>query len=93
MADFSKAPKKKNRFGTPPPVEEAGNNLDAPEHAPADQVAKKKARKKTGRTKVFSTRVGDNFDKEFRKIAFEDNLKFVELLEASLEAYKQQRKK
>ena len=85
-----KVPTKKNRFGEPPGITEAGENLEAPENAPKEhnQTTKKKARYKTGRTEQFSTRVTSGFLKEFKRQAFEDELKIVELLEASFEAYK-----
>ena len=82
---------KKNRLGTPPTPEESPNNLKAPETAPLEtEITKPTGRpaRKTGRTEAFGTRVSPEFNKEFRRIAFEDGLKFVELLEASLEAYK-----
>ena len=86
-----KVPTKKNRFGTPPIMEEAGENLEAPETAP--KADKKKARYKTGRTAQFATRVSPEFLKEFKKQAFNDDLKIVELLEASFKAYKKKDKK
>ena len=100
MADFSKIKgktSKKNRFGTPIPKVEASAILDTPEHAPihskkskiSHNNTKKKARGKTGRTEPFSTRVSKEFLEEFRQIAFDMNLKKVDLLEASLEAYKE----
>ncbi|QTR55447.1 hypothetical protein [Thiothrix unzii] len=99
MADLSKL-KKRNRFGDPPQVEAAGDNLSAPEVAPIalavipNEATVKLSRpaRKTGRTEAFGTRVSGDFLKEFKRIAFEDDLKFVELLELSLEAYKIQRK-
>ncbi|MDD5065245.1 MAG: hypothetical protein PHQ35_10875 [Phycisphaerae bacterium] len=98
MADLSKL-RKRNRFGDPPPVAEAGDNLSAPETAPAPpameagDMAVKVGRpaRKTGRTEAFGTRVSPDFLKEFKRVAFEDDLKFVELLELSLTAYKTQR--
>lgn len=98
MADLSKL-KKRNRFGEPPPAADAGDNLSAPETAPiapvveAGEVGGKLSRpaRKTGRTEAFGTRVSADFLKEFKRIAFEDDLKFVELLELSLELYKAQR--
>lgn len=100
MADLSKL-KKRNRFGYPPLIEEAGDNLSAPEIAPAAQVVEaeestskvERLARRTGRTEAFGTRVSSDFLKDFKRIAFEDELKFVELLELSLEAYKAQRKK
>lgn len=99
MADLSKL-KKRNRFGDPPPAEEAGDNLSAPEIAPAAPVVEaeeipgkvERPARRTGRTEAFGTRVSPDFLKDFKRIAFEDDLKFVELLELSLEAYKSQRK-
>ena len=65
----------------------AGNLADALEGA-GDQP--KKARKKTHRTVPFSTRVSQEFDDTFRRVAFENKLKHAELLEHMLELYKKQ---
>lgn len=100
MADLKKL-KKKNRFGAPPVPEDAGNNLEAPEVAPAPvepleakpELKKRKARRKTGRTEVFGTRVSAEFLQDFKKTAFENNLKLVDLLEESLKAYKEKIKR
>jgi len=87
MADFKKAVN--NRFGAPPQKDvENESVLDAPETAPA-----KKARRKTGRTIQFSTRVTPEFNEEFRVLAFEKRLKKVELLELLLEEYKRNKDK
>ena len=87
MADFKKTVN--NRFGKPPRKKmELENVLDAPETAPA-----KKARRKTGRTVQFSTRVTSEFNEEFRVIAFEKRLKKVELLVLLLEEYKRNKDK
>jgi hypothetical protein len=83
-----KVPTKKNRFGAPPVIEEAGENLEAPEIAPKEDKNKKKARYKTGRTAQFSTRVTPDFLKQFKKQAFEDDMKIVELLEICFDTYK-----
>ena len=92
MADFSKLKNKKNRFGEVIPKTEASANLEAPEHAPkkATKPVVKKSRAKTGRTKPFSTRVSEEFEKEFKLIAFQKGLKKVELLEDMLRVYKEQ---
>ena len=82
---------KKNRFGSIPTRADKTENLKQPEHAP--EKPKKKARSKTGRTAIFSTRVKPAFLKEFKKVAFENDLKIVELLEASFEAYKTEKDK
>lgn len=90
MANLKKIQKtKKNRLGTPPTVDQSPNNLEAPETAPLEPKAKTRPARKTGRTEAFGTRVSPEFNQEFRRIAFEDGLKIVDLLEASLEAYKQ----
>ncbi len=93
MVDLKKLKKKtstKNRFGEPPSIDEAGENLEAPETAPPEKSPKpvKKARSKTGRTAQFSTRVTPAFLKAFKAQAFKDELKVVELLEACFESYK-----
>jgi hypothetical protein len=100
MADLSKL-KKRSRLGEPPAITAAGDNLSAPETAPAAETTTVMAyepkdklprpARKTGRTEAFGTRVSAEFLNDFKRIAFEDNLKFVELLERSLEAYKAQR--
>ena len=56
---------KKNRFGSIPTREDKTENLKQPEHAP--EKPKKKARSKTGRTDIFSTRVRPDFLKEFNR--------------------------
>jgi len=84
---------KKSRFGDIPNRTEKTNNLEQPEHAPIPPPPKKKARVKTGRTETFSTRVHPKFLKEFKIIAFKNDLKLVELLEASLEAFKREKDK
>lgn len=87
MADFSKLKnKKKDRFGDLPTIEETQNNLEAPETAPVENV--RKTRKKTDRTVPLNFKVTAEFKKEFKKIAFEKDLKQVELLEKCLELYK-----
>ena len=85
-----KPKRKKTRFGTLP--DDASTTLEQPETAPAaPDEPKKKARKKTGRTVPFGTRVSEDFRTEFDRLAFEDKLKNVELLEAMMAAYKAQR--
>ncbi len=94
MADFSKVSKKKaGRFGQPPQLDQASNNLVEPEHAPAGpEPSVKKVKAKTTRTVPFGLKVTEEFSQEFKKLAVEDGLKMVELLEASLEAYKSVRR-
>lgn len=48
----------------------------------------RKARNKTNRTIPFATRVSQEFDDSFRRIAFENKLKHAELMEKMLEMYK-----
>lgn len=99
MPDLSRiktTKRKLNRFGEPLPATEKSDTLSQPEHAPAApaKAAKstKKARQKTGRTVAFGTRVSSKFLTEFKQVAFDSGLKLVDLLEASLEAYKKQKR-
>ena len=86
-----KPTKKKKRFGSLP--EDGSTTLEQPEHAPAAPPTEKAktARKKTGRTVPFGTRVSQEFRDQFDRLAFEDKLKNVELLEAMMAAYMLQR--
>jgi hypothetical protein len=83
MAKFPKLAT--DRFGTPPAPEETVGNLAAPEVAPS---AAQRTRRKTGRTVLFSTRVSEQFDREFRAIADREHVLLTKLLELALEAYK-----
>ena len=91
MTKFPKKPTKlKNRLGLPPV--EASTTLEQPEHAPAVlETTVKVARKKTGRTLPFGTRVSPEFRKDFKTIAVQDEMKHVELLEKMLSVDKAQR--
>ena len=96
MADLSKF---KKRLGAPPPIEDTGANLKAPEIAPSPivpTVAQPKERdgrsaRRTGRTVQFATRVSEEFDERFRAVCKRDNLLMVELLEKALDAYERGR--
>jgi hypothetical protein len=95
MVDLSKLKnRQRKRLGNPPGIEQAGENLSAPEHAPAAPVDTKKERPKrrTGRTEPFATRVSPEFHRRLKLLAAEDNLKLVELLERALTAYEESRK-
>ena len=75
MANFPKLASR--RFGAPPSLEETPGNLAAPEIAPAapqTPAGARKTRQKTGRTVLFSTRVSEQFDRDFRATAARDNL-------------------
>lgn len=50
------------------------------------------SRSKTGRTVTFGTRVSQEFDDEFREVAFREKKKHVELLEAMLKVYKKSKR-
>lgn len=96
MAKFPNVAKR--HFGPPPSLEETHGNLAAPEIAPAVpeprgavQSMGRRTRKKTGRTVLFSTRVSETFDREFRATAERDNLLLTRLLELSFDAYRRQR--
>ena len=96
MADLSKF---KKRLGAPPPIEDTGGNLKAPEIAPSPPVATTTAPKerdgrsarRTGRSVQFATRVSEEFDQRFRAVCKRDNLLMVALLEKALDAYEQER--
>jgi hypothetical protein len=96
MADLSKF---KKRLGAPPPIEDTGANLKAPEIAPSAAVATVKRPKerdgrsarRTGRTVQFATRVSEEFDERFRAACKRDSLLMVELLEKALDAYERER--
>jgi hypothetical protein len=101
MADMSKL-KRRNTLGSPPPVEEASQNLHAPEIpeiAIQPELSHERQRridgrslKKTGRTVQLSTKVSSEFDEKLRHIAQRDGLMMVEVLERALEAYEEARK-
>ena len=102
MADLSKL-KRRNTLGDPPPLEEASQNLQAPEIVgdgpqpaalPREEHRRIDGRslRKTGRTLQLSTRVSWEFDDKLRRIAQRDGLKLVEVLERALEAYEEARK-
>jgi len=95
MADLSKL-RKRTTLGEPPPLEEASTNLEAPEIAPVSHEPRRgraarridgRSLRRTGRTVQFATRVSEEFDNKFRRIAQRDGLRFGELLERALAAY------
>jgi hypothetical protein len=98
MADLSKF---KKCLGAPPPIEDTGANLKAPEIAPSPPAAATTATqpkerdgrsaRRTGRTVQFATRVSDEFDERFRTVCKRDSLLMVELLEKALDAYEGRR--
>jgi hypothetical protein len=100
VANFSVL--KKSKLGTPPPLEEASGNLNAPEIAPASvalppsqaivrQRIDGRTARRTSRTQQFATRVTPEFDERIRAIAQRDGLLLVEVLERALEAYESAR--
>lgn len=64
------------------------NNLSEALGGDQTEVSIKKARNKTNRTIPFATRVSQEFDNSFRRIAFENKLKHAELMEKMLDLYK-----
>ncbi|WP_291521324.1 hypothetical protein [Acidithiobacillus sp.] len=96
MADVSKL--KRNTLGAPPPMEEASNNLHAPEAVPVVHVQVTssepfqrmdgRSARRTNRTLQFATRVRPEWDAELRSLARRDGLLLVEVLERALELYK-----
>lgn len=98
MADVSKFKKNRRTLGSPPSLEEASPNLQAPEIAPLplpniieEKIPSKRrdarSMRRTNRTLPFATRVSAEFDNRLRDIAERDGLKLVELLERALDAY------
>src|SRR6266516_2487092 len=63
---------------------EASQNLYAPELAPSDKRI-------TGRTKPLSLKAKPEFHRELKKLAVEENCLMIEVLEKSLEVYKQEK--
>jgi hypothetical protein len=104
MTDLSKLKKTNTRrsLGVPPSIDEASNNLKAPEIAPRpplqaeerdiEPVTRRDARmlRRTNRTLPFATRVSPAFDNRLRDIAEREGIKLVELLEKALDAYEKQ---
>jgi len=88
MADFGNLKGKKGRMGESF-VPSKNNNLDAPETAPAEPE-KGFRPPKTGRIHPLNFRVTEDFLKQYKRTALDNNLKLVELLEEALEAYRKQ---
>lgn len=97
MADFKRLARK--TLPSPPSMEEATDNIQAPETAPAPVpklVALQPGRvdgrslRRSGRTVQFATRVTPEFDRELRATADREGILIVELLERALQAYKAQ---
>lgn len=93
MADVSKF--KRRSLGTPPPLEEASANLQAPEIAPAPVVSPParldgRSARRTNRTLQFATRVTPEWDARLRALAQRDGLMLVEVLERALALYEKQ---
>src|ERR1700733_951034 len=100
MADVKNLRRQKT-LGAPPPIEEASQNLTAPEVAPpppaqqamsgpageAVQMRDGRSLRRTGRTLQFATRVSPEFDMRLRQLADRDGLLLVEVLERALDAY------
>ncbi len=105
MAHFKK-PRRRGDPGEPPKLEEAGDNLKAPEVAPAPAPKPKLASvstttpppevdgrslRKTGRTHQLATRVTPELHKQIKTIAVRDGLKVAELLELAIAAYEKKK--
>lgn len=99
MADFSALKKRKSSLGSAPTMDEASNNLQAPEFAPAAPAAPvarlvelttrpdRRTLRRTGRVVQFATRVTPEFDERFRAQAEREGLTLAELLEKMLDKY------
>jgi len=90
MATFKKT-RRRGDLGDPPPPEEAGENLKAPEHAPPavhpSAEVDGRSLRKTGRTHQFATRITPELHRQIKMIAARDGLKVTELLEHAVAAY------
>lgn len=75
--------KRSKDFGLPP--QEASENLRSLE-------IDKRTLRKTGRIKQFNTSVSEEWLERLKKIAYEERLRYVEVLERALESYENQRK-
>ena len=97
MADLSKLKSRRSGLGNPPPMDDASQNLQAPEHAPAHaapvspQRTDGRSARRSNRTLQFATRVSPAFDERIRAIAARDGLMLVEVLERALDAYESNR--
>jgi len=94
MANF-KSIRRQRTLGAPPPLEEASLNLAAPEVAPvpspiirgegsttsARRTPDGRSLRRSGRTLQFATRVSPEFDAKLRRIAEQDGLLLVEIME------------
>lgn len=76
--------KAKKDFGTPP--------IEATENLRSLEIDKRTLRK-TGRIKQFNTSVSEEWMEKLKFIAYEERLRYVEVLEKALECYEKHRKK
>lgn len=93
MADFKRLPRK--TLPSPPSMDEATDNIQAPETAPVAKLVSLqpgridgRSLRRSGRTIQFATRVTPEFDRELRAAADQEGIMIVELLERALKAYK-----
>ena len=77
-------PKKIKDFGSPP--------VETTENLRSLEIDKRTLRK-TGRVKQFNTSVSEEWMERLKKIAYEERLRYVEVLEKALECYERERKK
>lgn len=93
MADASKLKYLKKTLGNAPKLEEASNNLYAPESAPLQESINSyqkmdgRSMRRTNRTIRFATTVTPEFDYTLRKVASEKNMLLSEVLEEALKLY------
>ncbi|MGF7213528.1 hypothetical protein GGE65_008173 [Skermanella aerolata] len=90
MADTSKLKGRSSRMPEPPSPEQAGENLRAPEVAPAEPVRQRRdgrSLRATGRTHPFATRIKPETHEKMLDIAERDGITLGELIEKALEAY------
>jgi len=96
MADPTGLGKPKKLLRRAPPADEVSGNIfpppipePAPDVPPA-RIVDGRSLRRTGRTVMFGTRVTPEFDNQLRRIAMEQGLTLVEVLERALNLYQQQ---
>lgn len=94
MADASKLkPVKvsKKTLGQAPTIEEASNNIHAPEVAPANQSEALRldgrSMRRSAKTSRFATSITPECDHLLRKIAFDNNMMLADVVEEALKVY------
>lgn len=99
MPKLTKPPKRRNRFGEPPPAQtDIRKNLAEPEVAPSadhgasmdDIKSDGRTLRVTGRTIQFATRVHPEWKAKLYRLSQQTKLMYVEILERALEAFERE---